>query len=93
MEFSKSQSSGIEKKQKSLGCPTCWGCGGKDHLRDCFDLNEAEKSKVIQRRRDGKPRVASILDDHLDTKAWIERKVRYPYTVDSGAFEKDWLIS
>ena len=86
MEFSKSQSSGIEKKQKSLGCPTCWGCGGND-------LNEAEKSKVIQRRRDGKPRVASILDDHLDTKAWIERKVRYPYTVDSGAFEKDWLIS
>ena len=34
----------------------------------------------------GKRRVASIWDDHLDTEVWIERKERYPYTLDSTAF-------
>jgi hypothetical protein len=42
------------------------------------------KSRGQRFCKSGKPRVASILDDHLDTEAWIERKVRYPYTLHSG---------
>ena len=87
---------GAEKKPKLSGGPAFWEYEGKHHLRDCTDLNESEpwiETKVgsrnlhhLQRRKGRKPRVASILGHHLDTEAWIERKVRYLYTFDSEAF-------
>jgi hypothetical protein len=42
METSNSERSGFENI-KIIRRPNFLGCGGKHHLRDCADLNEADK--------------------------------------------------